>query len=177
MADAKALVARLADAVDRGQIGQAEAAHYLGKFLCRRLYCSRAAMWTIAPAGRGAAIVRVGGFDARADRPLVEPLSIAIEPGSDWLAELLAQGQVVSDDTLRDPRLRGLRLAHLADQRIGALLHAALAYSGGRPPTLGFIACEQLGAPRAWRAQDAQRLREVARAVDARRALRLAQAG
>jgi hypothetical protein len=69
-------------------------------------------------------------------------------------------------------------MAHLADQRIGALLHVALAHPGRRGSARGFIGCEQLGAPRAWSARDAARLREVARAIDARHARRLAtQAG
>ena len=88
MKDLDALLARIADGLARGLIDQRAAAHYLGAHLSRRLYCSRVALWTFRQVPGCADITRVGGYDARLERPLADVVTLRIAAPSAWLAGL-----------------------------------------------------------------------------------------
>ena len=173
MKDFHALLARIDDGLARGLIDQRVAAHYLGAFLARRLYCSRVAMWTIHDAPGRADITRIGGYDALRDRPLGEIVTLRIDAPSAWLGELLGNGVYESSDAAVDRRLIPQREDYLAPLRVGALLQAAI---GSESRVCGFVSCEQVGGARAWTRADAGLLRRVADAVSQRRASRLAPA-
>ena len=170
MKDVLALLARIGTGLERGLIDQRVAAHYLGAHLCRRLYCSRAALWTIRDAPTGATLTRVGGFDALADRPLADIVALEIDAPSAWLGELLARGVYASNNAATDRLLIVQRDGYLAPGRVGALLQAAI---GTDARVCGVISCEHVGSARAWTRDDALLLRHVAEAVSQRRARRL----
>ena len=170
MKDFHALLARISAGLERDLIDQRAAAHYVGAHLCRRLYCSRVALWTIREAPGRAAVTRIGGFDALADRPLADAVALDIDAPSAWLGELLGCGAYASNDAATDRRLVAQRDGYLAPQRVGALLQAAI---GTDARVCGFISCEQVGSARAWTQDDARLLRQVADAISQRRARRL----
>ena len=170
MKDFDTLLARINAGLERGLIDQRTAAHYVGAHLCRRLYCSRVALWTIRDAPGRAAVTRIGGFDALADRPLAEVVALAIDAPSAWLGELLGSGGFASNDAATDRRLLAQRDGYLAPHRIGALLQSAI---GTDARVCGFVSCEQVATARAWTAADDRLLRRVADAISKRRARRL----
>jgi GAF domain-containing protein len=173
MKDFHALLARISTGLERGLIDQRTAAHYVGAHLCRRLYCSRVTLWTIRDAPGRAALTRIGGFDAVANRPLSDAVALDIEAPSAWLGELLGSGGFVSPDAATDRRLVAQRDGYLAPQRIGALLQAGI---GTDARVCGFVSCEQVGAARAWTQDEARLLRQVADTISQRRARRLEMA-
>jgi GAF domain-containing protein len=164
--DFETLLRRVGTALDRGAIDQRTAAHYLGAHVCRQLYCSRVAFWTLSDAPDRVAVLRIGGFDAIANRPLSEAVALEIDTPCAWLAELVGRGGFACADTAVDPGLRALHAAYLAPQRINAVLQATI---GANTRACGFIGCEQIGSARAWTQRDAVLLKRVASAISLQR--------
>ena len=173
MKDFRPLLARIAEGLAQGLIDQRSAAHYLGAYLARRLYCSRVAFWALADAPGRAVLTRVGGHDALADRPLAEAAALQVEAPSAWLGELLGRGSFMSVDAAIDRRLIAQRDAYLAPHRVGALLQAVI---GTGERLCGLVSCEQVGGARLWTQDEAALLGRVANAIARMREDRLALA-
>jgi len=159
-------LARVVDGVERGALTQQEAAHYLGEHIARRLYCSSASLWSLAGPPGLRVITRVGGFDASANRPLVEPLQAMATGTSAWHDELAARRVFASGDAQRDARLAPLHAALLVPRRVRGLLQAAIGANGGLG---GFVSCVQHDAPRAWTPRETAQLQRMAVALSLRR--------
>ena len=163
MIEFERFLARVVDGVERGALTQQEAAHYLGEHIARRLYCSSASLWSLAGPPGLRVITRVGGFDASANRPLVEPLQTIATGTSAWHDDLAERRVFASDDAQRDARLAPLQAVFLVPRRVRGLLQAA---NGGLG---GFVSCVQHDTPRAWTPREATQLQRMAVALSVRR--------
>jgi hypothetical protein len=159
-------LARVVDGVERGALTQQEAAHYLGEHVARRLYCSSASLWSLAGPPGLRVITRVGGFDASANRPLVEPLQMMAAGASAWHDELAERRVFASDDAQRDARLAPVQAVLVVPSRVRGLLQAAIGANGGLD---GFVSCVQHDAARAWTPREATQLQRMAVALSVRR--------
>jgi GAF domain-containing protein len=168
--DSHALLDRIAQGLENGVLTQREAAQYVGQHLCRLLYCSRATLWSLGGPPDAPVLAQVGGFDACAGRPLIEPVQLAPADCPDWLAALSRTGLYVSNDAAGDVALRGLRAGYLEPLRIGAAIHVTIGVNG--TPS-GVLFCEQCGSARAWSPAEIATLKRIAVAISIRRARRV----
>ena len=167
MIDFDRFLARVGSGVERGALSQAEAAHYIGEHVARRVYCSSATLWTIAGAPDRRVLTRVGGFDAAANRPLSEPMEFIDLHASDWFDALCERRVFVSHDTLGDERLPGFHAAAVGARPVRGMLQAAI---GANASLVGFISCTQHDVARAWTPREIALVQRIAVALSIRRA-------
>ena len=166
MIEFERLLARVGGGVESGALSQAEAAHYVGEHVARRIYCSSATLWTISGTPEHRVLTRVGGFDAAAGRPLAEPLEISEPNASEWYETLRERRVFVSRDTVTDTRLPAFHAVAIGDRPVRGMLQAAI---GANASLAGFISCTQHDTARAWTPREITLLQRIAVALTIRR--------
>jgi GAF domain-containing protein len=122
-----------------------------------RLRCSRVSLWRFDGEPGNLSMLC---FAAKATGSTLdlEEKRLELSEYRDYFDALVNQGAYVSNDTLNDPHLQGMRGNYLLRHGVMAMLDAAFLVNGR---VYGMACCEQIGSVRVWRADELTDLRAI----------------
>ncbi len=140
-----------------GDITRNQAREALIDLIMLRMRCSRVSLWRFDGEYENLAMLCFAAKEAGGALD-VEEKRLEMSEYRDYFDDLINQGTYVSNDTLNDPHLQGMRRNYV--ERYGVLAMLDVAYMlNGR--VYGMVCCEQIGNVRVWRADELSELRAI----------------
>ena len=122
-----------------------------------RLHCSRVSLWRFDGEPGNLSMLCFAAKEVGGELDTVEK-RLELSEYRDYFDALIHQGAYVSNDTLHDPNLQGMRGNYLERHGVMAMLDAAFLVNGR---VYGMACCEQIGSVRVWRADELTDLRAI----------------
>jgi GAF domain-containing protein len=140
-----------------GEITRDQARMAVIDIIMTRLQCSRVSLWRFDGEPGNLSMLCFAAKEVGGELDTVEK-RLELSEYRDYFDALIHQGAYVSNDTLRDPHLQGMRGNYLERHGVMAMLDAAFLVNGR---VYGMACCEQIGSVRVWRADELTDLRAI----------------
>jgi hypothetical protein len=140
-----------------GEMSRDQARAAVIDLILMRLHCSRVSLWRFDGEPGNLSMLCFAAKEAGGELDTVEK-RLELSEYRDYFDALINQGAYVSNDTLNDPHLQGMRGNYLERHGVMAMLDAAFLVNGR---VYGMACCEEIGSVRVWRADELTDLRAI----------------